>query len=231
MELMKRNIHMDCIKCKAQMQMTLEDDVIISDSRPDAVKLIMDRGSVVIEEVKVTDDHVGVKGKLTFHVLYLTDKGGAAKSDVAFMEGAVPFDEMVFMEGIRGGDSVNINWELEDLSIGLINSRKLSVQSVLTLFLTCEEINDEETAVDLYSDEPVEFRKKTLNIAAMAIKKKDLFRVKEEVEIPGSFPNIVAMIWSEVTPEALEFKVLEDKIGVQGELRAFFLYRGEGEEE
>ncbi len=233
MELIKRNIHMDSIRCKAQTQMTLEDDVIISDSRPDAARLIMDRGNVVIEEVKVTDDHASVKGRLSFHVLYLTEKGTAerAGSDVAFMEGAIPFEEMVFMEGIRGGDGVNVSWELEDLSIGLINSRKLSVQSVVTLMLTCEEISDEETAVDLYSEEPVEFRKKPLDIAVMAIKKKDLFRVKEEVEIPGSFPNILTMIWSDIQPEAVEFKVLEDKIGVQGELRAFFLYRGEGEEE
>lgn len=231
MELMKRNIHTDCMKCKANTQMTLEDDVIISDSRPDAAKLIMDRGNVIIDEMKVTDDHVNVKGRLCFYVLYLAEKGTAEKTGVADMEGEIPFDEMIFMEGIRGGDSVNVNWELEDLSIGLINSRKLSVQSVITLGLTCEEICDEETAVDLYSEEPVEFRKKTLDVAVMTIKKKDIFRVKEEVEIPGSFPNIFAMIWSEVTPGAVEFKVLEDKISIQGELRVFFLYRGEGEEE
>ena len=170
MELIKRNIHMDCIKYKAQTQMTLEDDVIISDSRPDATKLIIDRGNVIIDEVKVTDDHVNVKGKLEFHVLYLAEKGSSAgRSGVADMEGAIPFDEMVFVEGIRGGESVNADWELEDLSVSLINSRKLSVQSVLTLMLTCEEICDEETAVDLYSEEPVEFRKKTLDVATMAI--------------------------------------------------------------
>ena len=63
MELIKRNIHMDRLKCKASIQITLEDDINISDSRPDALKLIMDRGHVVIEEVRVTDDHVGVKGR------------------------------------------------------------------------------------------------------------------------------------------------------------------------
>ena len=51
------------------------------------------------------------------------------------------------------------------------------------------------------------------------------------MELPGSFPNILSMIWSEISPEAVEFKVLEDKISVQGELRVFFLYRGEGEDE
>lgn len=228
MELIKRNIHMDCLKCKAATQMTLEDDFNISDSRPDALKLIMDRGNVVIEEVKVTNDHVGVKGKLVFHVLYLSD---GRKSDVSEMEGSIPFEEQIYAEGVEGQDSVCVDWELEDLSIGLINSRKLSVQSVITLNVTCEEIYDEETAVDLYSSEPVEFRKKTLDIASMAVRKKDIFRVKEEVEIPGSFPNIFSMIWSEIEPSEVEFKVLEDKIALQGEVKAFFLYRGEGEEE
>ena len=75
MELIKRNIHTDNIKSKAQTQMTLEDDVIISDSRPDAAKLIMDRGNVMIEEVKVSDDHANVKGRMRFHVLYLAENG------------------------------------------------------------------------------------------------------------------------------------------------------------
>ena len=233
MELIKRNIHMDCLKCKASTQITLEDDVIISDSRPDAAKLIMDRGNVTIDEVKVTDDHVNVKGKLDFRVLYLTEKGSSTESgnDVDQMQGSIPFEEMIFMDGIRSGDAVDTEWEIDDLSISLINSRKLSVQSLINLQMRCEEICDEETAVDLYSQDPVEFRKKAINVAAMAVRKKDLFRIKEEVEIPGSFPNILSMIWSEIVPGTVEFKVLEDKITLQGELRAFFLYRGEGDEE
>lgn len=233
MELIKRNIHMDCLRCRASTQMTLEDDVIISDSRPDAAKLIMDRGNVSIDEVKVTDDHVNVKGKMHFHVLYLAEKGSGTQdgSNVDQMQGSLPFEEMIFMEGVRGGDPVTTEWEIEDLSISLINSRKLSVQSLISLQLSCEDICDEETAVDLYSQEPVEFRKKPLDVATMAVRKKDIFRIKEEIEIPGSFPNILSMIWSEIVPGAVEFKVLEDKITLQGELRAFFLYRGEGDEE
>lgn len=227
MELIKRNIHMDSLKCKASMQTTLEDDVIISDSRPDAAKLILDRGNVIIEEIKVTDDHVNVKGKLEFYILYQTE----GKADLADMSGAVPFNETIFMEGVQSGDNVSVDWEIEDLTVSMINSRKLSVQSVLSFHGACEEIFDEEIAVDLYSEDPVEFRKKTVDVAAMAVKKKDVFRIKEEVEIPGSFPNIFSMIWWEIVPGAVEFKVLEDKISVQGELKTFFLYRGEGEEE
>ncbi|MGN0376603.1 MAG: SPOCS domain-containing protein [Suilimivivens sp.] len=228
MELIKRNIHMDSQKCKASMQTTLEKDINISDLKPDALKLIMDRGNVVIEEVRVTDDHVGVKGKLRFHILYLTEGAG---TDVAAMEGEIPFEEQLYMAGVTGGDEVEVNAEIEDLTTTLINSRKFSVQSVILLKAVCEEIKDVETAVDITGDEPVEFRKRPLSIASVAMKKRDIFRVKEEVEIPGSFPNILSLIWWDIEPSEVEFKMLQDKISLQGEIRAFFIYKGEGDEE
>ena len=42
MELVRKNIHMDRIKGQASTQITLEDDINISDSKPDASKLIYD---------------------------------------------------------------------------------------------------------------------------------------------------------------------------------------------
>lgn len=233
MELMKQDIHMDCRKCRASMQIALEDDVNISDSRPDAAKLILDRGNVVVSEIKVTEDHVNVKGALEFHILYLSDQvqEESGRGELAQMEGKIPFEENIFMEGVTGTDTVNVVWEIEDLSTGLINSRKLSVQALVNLELYCEEVRDEEIAVDLCSQEPVEFRKRNLQVASTKVCKKDLFRIKEEVEIPGSFPNILSLIWTEITLGTIEYKVLEDKISIQGELRAFFVYRAEGEEE
>ena len=229
MELTKRNIHMDYLKCKASLQMTLENDVIIPDSRPDAAKLVLDRGNVVIEEVKTTDNHVNVKGKLLFCILYQAE--GTGKGCLADMEGAIPFEEVIYMDEIESGDHVEVCGQLEDLSVDLINSRKVSVQSLIHLQAACEEVVDEEITTDLRSEEPVEFRKKTIEAAVLAVKKKDIFRIKEEVEIPGSFPNILSMIWWDISAGTMEFKVLEDKIALQGELRCFFLYRGEGEEE
>lgn len=232
MELVKKNIHMDRVKGQAATQITLEDDVNISDTRPDASKLIFDRGSVTLEEIKVTEDHVTVKGKLQFLVMYLTE---GEKPVPAYMEGSLPFEEQIYAEGIKSGDNVNVKWELEDITVGLINSRKLSVQALISLKLRSEMMYDEETSIDLYHEEPVEYRKKPLRIAQMAVKKRDIFRIKEEMELPQNFPNIFQIIWQSTELGNVEFKPLEGKISVQGELNAFFLYEaeasaGEGEE-
>ena len=68
MELIKKNIHMDRIKCKASTQITMEDDINITDSRPDVYQLIEEQGEVVIDEIRAVQDHVYVKGKLEFSV-------------------------------------------------------------------------------------------------------------------------------------------------------------------
>lgn len=105
MELIKKNIHMDRIKCKASTQITMEDDINITDSRPDVYQLIEEQGEVVIDEIRAVQDHVYVKGKLEFSVLYLSD------DDVrrpASMQGSIPFDEQIYMEGVAPTDSVSI---------------------------------------------------------------------------------------------------------------------------
>ncbi len=228
MELVRKNIHMDRIKGQASTQITLEDDINILDSKPDASRLIYDRGNVALEEVKVTEDHVTVRGKLQFLVMYLTE---GEKPVPACMEGSLPFDEQIYVGRVQSGDSANVEWNLEDITVGLINSRKLSIQALISLKVCSEMMYDEETAVDLYHEEPVEYRKKPLRIAQMTVKKRDIFRMKEELELPQNFPNVSQIIWQSVEPENVEFRALEGKISVQGDLNAFFMYGGEGEEQ
>ena len=130
MELIKKNIHIDRMKCKAATQITLEDDINITDSRPDVYQLIEEQGEIVIDELRAVADHVYVKGKLEFRVLYLSDEDVRRP---ASMEGSLPFDEQIYMEGVVPTDGVCIRKELEDLNVGMINSRKLSVQALAAL--------------------------------------------------------------------------------------------------
>ena len=72
MELIKRNIHMDRIKTQAVTQFTLEDDVNIPDTKPDVNSLNLEKGELVIEEMKPGTDAVTIRGNLRFVLLYHT---------------------------------------------------------------------------------------------------------------------------------------------------------------
>ncbi len=225
MELVKKKIHMDRISSRAGTQMVLEEDVNISDNKPDASHLLNSKGEIIMEEIRAGENVVNLRGKLVVSILYLTDMEGTCAS----MESVIPFEERVNMEGVSGGDLILTDWSIEDLTVGLINSRKISVQAVVSFGLELEEHVEQDTAVDIYHEEPVEYRKRTYPMVELVLQKKDIFRLKEEMELSGNLPNVFQTIWHHITFDHVEFKALDEKISIQGEMRAFFLYEGEGD--
>lgn len=224
MEIMRKNVHMDRIKCSSETQITLEDDRNVPDQKPDMERIILRRGEAKPEEIKVSEGKVQVKGTLLYSVLYRTEEEG-----ISYIDGELPFEEQVYMECVQSGDDVEVEAELEDLNIEMINSRKLSIRALVSLELETEELYDEEIAVELYHEKAVEIKKTQLPVAQIAIRKKDILRRREELEMPQSFPNIFEILWKEVKVNALKFEALDNQISVQGELEVFFLYEGEGE--
>lgn len=227
MELLKKNIHMDRIRTQAVTQLTLEDDVNIPESQPDVSSLNLEKGVLVIEEIKPGTDMVNVRGRLVFSVLYHTMEEGGGLN---LLEGRIPFEEKINLQNVTAADAVTVDGEVEDLTVNMINSRKLNVQSLITLTARVEELYDEEAPIGIHSEEAVEYRKSPIALAQLAISKNDIFRVKEEVSLPSNYPNIFRILWSNLSLRDVEFKTLEEKLSVQGDIALFIMYEGEGEE-
>lgn len=227
MELLKKNIHMDYRKCGTLTQMTLEDDMNIPDKCPDVSKILMNKGNVKLDEIKATQDHVTLRGKFLFQVLYCSDEWNNRLSKVY---GSIPFEEQVYLEGVSREDNVSASSVIEDLTVGMINSRKINVQTVITWNVCVNELTDLETPVDVASQSPIEVCKEEMRVTGIGICKNDIFRIKEELELPSDMPNVEELIWESIRPENVTFKPMEEKIGISGELRVFFMYIGENDD-
>ncbi|MCI9143016.1 MAG: DUF3794 domain-containing protein [Lachnospiraceae bacterium] len=227
MELVKRNIHMDRIKVQAVTQFTLEDDVNIPENKPDVTTLNLEKGELIIDEIRPATDSVTVRGSLKFVVLYHTMEEG---SNLVVLEGKLPFEERINMQGVVPADAVTVEGEVEDLTVNMINSRKLNIQSLVTMTARIEELYDEEAPVAIHGDEKVEYRRMPLNLAQIAICKNDIFRLKEEVALPSNYPNIFQILWNNISLGDVEFKVMEEKLTISGDIHLFILYEGEGED-
>ena len=227
MELIKRNIHMDRIRAEAVTQFTLEDDVNIPENKPDVSTLNLEKGELVVDEIKPATDSVTVKGRLCYVVLYHTAEDG---SSLVVLNGQLPFEERVILQGAVPTDTVIVEGEVEDLTVGLINSRKLNVQSLITLTARVEELYDEEAPIAIHGEEKTEYRRMPVNLAQIAICKNDIFRLKEEVSLPSNYPNIFQILWNNISLGDVDFKAMEEKLTVSGDVHLFVLYEGEGEE-
>lgn len=229
LELVKRHIHMNRWKNNAAVQITLDDDFIVPDTMDDVAQVIMSTGDIQVESVKNQGEKVTVKGKLAFQILYRKEEGG-----LQTLAGTIPFEEPINVPNLEDRDYPAVIWDLEDLSAGIINSRKLSVKAMVTLKVRVETLYDAEAAVDVTdggSDAGggVQVQKREADAAALAVRRKDTYRIKENISLPGSKPSIERILWNQLKLRGVSTKPLDGQIHVEGELTIFLIYEGEGE--
>lgn len=322
LELVKQNIHMNRFKSNAATQVTLDDDFIVPDTMDDMARIILSSGDIQIESVKNQSERVLVKGKLNFQVLYRKAEGG-----LQTMAGSIPFEEPVNVSGLEEKDYLGISWDLEDLTAGMINSRKISVKAIVTLVVRVEALYDAEAAVDVVetgagSRDPggwgagrdengwnpgrdgggwglgqddggwnpgrddsgwnpgaedngwsgsgsddnsgwggasrsresgaasksreagnpgdsgrdvndrvadMEILRRQADVAVIAVRRKDTYRIKEDISLSGSKPSIEQILWNEIRLRGVTTKPLDGRVHIEGEVMIFAIYTGEGE--
>lgn len=227
MELVRRNLHRNRQKGRAVSQITLDDDYNIPDSMPDVGMTIQEKGKIEIGEVKVEAGRVRIKGGLRFGVLYLCD---AAEGGLRSVQGQIPFEELMNIEEAAEGDNLQLKWTLEDLAVSLINSRKLSLKAIVTLELIAEELFSEEVPVAVEDPEETQTKTCHISMAALAVRKKDTCRIKDEVLLPANKPNIRELIWQDVTLQGAELRLSDGQVLIKGELVVFVLYNTDEED-
>ncbi len=227
MELIKKNVHMNKLKCQSSLQLTLDDDFNVPDVKPDIYKIIKEQGAIKINDVKMSNGKLMVKGALYFNMLYLSDEN---VRPVHNMSGEVPFDELVHLDEACAGDEAIINWELEDLTIGIINSRKISSKAIVSLTVLVEEVYDEATAVSIEGDDNIQFVNKNIIVTNIAVDKKDTYRIKDQIHLPSNKGNISEILYSEIELRNPEVRLLENKFNQKGEILVFILYASENED-
>lgn len=227
MELMKKNIHTERIKSKALLQVPLETDINVSDAKPDVAKVIYDCGKIKVDEIKTGMNKIWVKGRLCYQFLYQTESEDRA---LAGMEGDIPFMEEIYLDKLEGQDRVICKTSLDDMRVHIINSRKLSIQAVISLEPRVEESIAEELCVELDNSggadlEKLEYRKKSLDFLETIVKKRDLLRIHEETRLPAGMPDIGAALWKNIQISSISFRPMDEKLGITGEISLFIVYR------
>ena len=227
MELIKKHLHQLNRKSEAVSQITFDEDCNVPDTKPDVGRMIQKKGEVAVSEVQVSEGRAHIAGNLCFSLLYVTDGEG---KKVCSLAGELPIDENLNLDGLSGGDKICLKWEIEDLSIHLINSRKLNVKAVVTFQASVEELADIELPTDLKNPEDVSLKKKTIRVLELGVHKKDTLRIKKEVTIASNKPNIHGILWRDMEIRGMDFRAEEDKMTVKGELFIFVLYSGADED-
>lgn len=209
------------------IQMTLDDDFNVPDVKPDVEKIVKEQGNIVIFEVKPQNGKFLVRGELHFELLYVSEDD---ENPVHSLSGSLPFEEVVNMDEATTTDEILCKWDMEDLSTSLINSRKCSVRAIVSLTYTVKERYEEEVALEIEEEENVWCLRKDMTYSDCIENKKDTYRIKEEIVLPSSKPDIVELLYSEAVLQGVETRLIPEGIHMSGSIEVFILYVGDEED-
>lgn len=224
MELKREDIQMLRVKSRATSQVTFDADYNVPDVKPDIGRMIQNKGQVSVEEVRLNEGHAFVKGSLNVDLLYVAEEEGKVKC----LSAKLPMEETMNLEGIASGDKLCLKWEIEDLSLHLIHSRKLNIKAVVTFFAVVDETAGIRLPVAV-GDASVSVKKKSMRLMSLAVHKKDTLRKKEEITIASNKPNVAELLWHTTEVRGLDLRPEENRIRAKGELFVFVLYTGDDE--
>ena len=226
MQLSTIKIHNVLQSGHAESQITIDDDYNVPDFRPDLVKLIRQHGSIKIEEVKPTAGAVWIKGKLHFTVLYRSEE---ENGKISCLKGELPFQEKMNVEGVGEYDPVRVQCVLEDLTIGVIHSRKINVRAVMVLKAEVTTSTVEEYTDGVLAESDVILLHSPTEVTSQILAKRDMCRQRNEIVLPTSKPNIREILWKSVELRNVSSKLDADGIHLSGEIQVMILYQEEEE--
>lgn len=221
MELRKENIHRIGMTCQTN-SFTLDDDFNVPDAKPDVKLILRENGRIRVLEKRCNAGRLHIRGVLLADVLYVSEDG----TGIYGMESELPFDEMIHMER-EDCSGITIRAELEDITATMIHSRKLNVKALITVKAVCEEMEDEVVVTEA-EGEGLFARAKDVNFTNLAAMRRDTIRLREEVLLPASRPNISEILYKEMHLAVTESRVMEDELSVKGTMNIFLIYRGAG---
>ena len=177
------------------------------------------------EDIRPVENYVKITGKVYFRVLYMTASGDPKP---AVLEGKIPFEEMVYAEN-DGNETFFIRNMRTEFTGTMVHSRKLSLRVMTELEIGRESLRDEELTTDVEGSIPVYRKMQKMNLLKLSVSKKDTYRIKEEIVLPGTKESIGQMLSADIVSRKMDIRLGQDEILIRGELLMFCMYlSGEG---
>lgn len=212
-----------CEKGNTTTQLTLDDDYNLPEYKADIMGIIHAQGDVKLDEVSAEEGLIKLRGALQFQVLYRSTK---EEGLIHVLVGEIPFQEAIRMEKATNECDVQVTADIEDLTVGTINSRKLQIRSLITLGIRLNQTEKFQLPIETASDEAV-LQLKTANVQTLTMEshKKDTLRIREDVTLPSNKPGIDEILSYTMQLRGMDCRVADGMILVNGELFLHMLYR------
>lgn len=224
-----REQKMDVLKPKGSqiLQMTFDEDANVPDIKPDIDKILQTNALISFNKEEIMQDKISLQGELKANILYIPLND---KKPIHSMEIVIPFEEFVNADGLTPKDTIRTSYAIEDLQVDLLNSRKISIKSIIQTKININEKREVYLTTDVEADEELEKNSRSITVCQLKESKKDTYKIKDEVGLPSGKPNIMEILWHDITIQNKDIKLIDGKVNLKGVLHVASLYMADSSE-
>ncbi|MGI6751845.1 MAG: DUF3794 and LysM peptidoglycan-binding domain-containing protein [Anaerovoracaceae bacterium] len=207
------------------IRITVEEDILVPDIKPDMSSILFTEGSCRIGENLISSGFVDLKeirvnGTLQVQTLYMrTGEGDKAPIPI---DSIIPFKEDVEVNLPAGGE-LNIKPLLESLDYEIINERKFRIRSVIALNM--REYNLKELSFfEGIAGEDLQCMRSPVSYTEMCLRKKETVEIDQDMKLRdgGEIKEILAV---RLNVAENHRQIAMDKAVISGTLYCTILYR------
>lgn len=225
------DMQMTTVSEKPKTLITLEEDVLVPDTKPDLREILLIDGSVnlltrEIERINKGEDYVNLSGDIELQTLY-TPENFDTDGAVISVRTRLPFKERWHTEADKGG-TITVKCSIEKIEYMVINERKYRVKVSLAVFARENTLRRVEF-FDGIKDENIEMLKERIQITNISQKKKDTISICEDLELKEEEP-LDSILKQDIFVTENYKQVTGEKIVISGFIHVNLLYSVKKEE-
>lgn len=221
MELIKKNEQYIERILKDSEKVSVDEDIIVPDVKPDVLKVIQADARAYITESGLTNGGMYAKGKLYVNILYIPDSD---ENGICSVNSCFDFKSKLDNPSVTQDMRLKAGCDVTKADFAAINSRKLSVRACVNV--SYEVFGMRETQVSTASDEKdfecINGCVETQRISAVEACE---FTVRDDCEIPSGKKAVDEILKTDVRIAERDIKVMQGKLILKGTAAVCILYR------
>ena len=109
---------------------TIEEDMIVPDIKPDILNTIDTVGNVCIYKKEVLDGKIRLDGSIYLNIIYLAD---AENDSTRGLTNSLDFTQIIDIDNCRSGMNLKSNIHIQNIECKVLNGRKINTKVVLEI--------------------------------------------------------------------------------------------------
>lgn len=220
----RKSINLNKSSINVDINKWIEQDIIVPDTKPDAMKIVNVTVTPYVSDVEVMDNKIKVVGKINYFVIYKVsdEMFGTRGLFVAY-----PYSEELEVNGVNKSMNARVIPVAKNVIYSLPNERKISIKSEIVFKTKVKESVLVDVISSFNEDCDIECKMCNGQFNNILCNKKSVIASKEDIMLPKEAEDFFEILKVDTKIKNTEFKESFNKIMVKGDIDIKIIYLSE----